>query len=195
VPQAFAKTELGQKPTGNSIPMTAYYFADGEKVTLIPSRRFVAIRGSEEAPFASIAAKLSVRRQLILPEYGLVVFELQENADDAMVQAIRAEASTLPGSVPGPEVYQLADAPGGEALIPTDEILIRFRPEVSEEEQDRLLARHGVAVRRKDYPEPGTHLAQAEAHSDPIAVAAALHESAAVEFAQPNFVHLTPRLS
>jgi thermitase len=192
-----------------------FYYASGEKIPLVRSRHFLAVEAEDPAsPEASSEASARIAsavtgfagpgRILDLPEYNLTVISLPENgglespaagADTPPIESIRAAVSAQPGVVEGPPVYETAEEPGQEGLVPIGEVLVRFKPDVDADARRRLLSKHGLTVKQADHPEPGTDLLQVTDDRDAVAVANALHESELVEFAEPNFLVLSPRLS
>ena len=177
-----------------------YYYADGKKVGLTTSNRFMAVKTPEEGDDRRGATALGIpvdgAQILELPEYDLAVIALPdaggssapaERRFDAVRSAVAAAEITS-----GPEVYETTE-PGPEALIAIAEVIARFKEDVSEDQKKRLLAKHRLSIKQADYPEPGADLLEVPDNRDPIAIANELHESDLVEFAEPNFVHLTPR--
>lgn len=188
-----------------------FYYANGQKVPLNVSTRFLAVRSSGEGAAARSAAAeianrlstLSAPAQVMeVPEYSLTVIALPVGAPgvaaaggSAGMEALRAMVATDPAVTVGPQVYEPAADAGDVALVPVGEILIRFKPDVGKDAQRRLLDKHDLEVKQHDYPEPGVDLlVAARGEMDIIAIANALQENPLVEFAQPNFVHLAPRL-
>ncbi|MGH3118392.1 MAG: S8 family serine peptidase, partial [Gaiellales bacterium] len=187
-----------------------FYYAEGRKVPLVQSRRFVAVQrpsaaaeGEPEEAAAAMASTLGFLadggRVLDLPEYNLAVIALPENnvgelrtTAASRADSVRAAVAGEAGLELGPEVYETTE-PGPEALIPIGEVIVRFKEGTAEEARQRLLRKHGLEVKQADYPEPGSELVAVPAGRDPVDVANELHESDAVEFAEPNFVVLTPR--
>jgi hypothetical protein len=135
-----------------------------------------------------------------LPEYQLTVIHVPDAgngraAATTPAEAVRAYVEASPELTAGPPVYEATDAAPKGGLIPIGEVVVKFKPTVSEEARRRLLSQNNLEVRRTDYPEPGAILAATKNGRDVVAIANALHESDQVEFAQPNFVHLMPRLA
>ena len=134
---------------------------------------------------------------LELPEYDLAVIALPDAGGSSApaerrFDAVRSAVAAASEIASGPEVYETTE-PGPEALIAIAEVIAKFKEDVSEDARKRLLAKHKLSVKQADYPEPGTDLLELPSDGDPVAVANELHESDLVEFAEPNFVHLTPR--
>lgn len=181
-----------------------YYYADGHRIPLVESERFVALRAPHGA--APLTAALSRDRSgdpatppdevIELPEQGLVVVRVTESparpgAAERMT-ALHALADAGGDAEPGPPVYETPDG-GDEALIPTGEVIVKFEPPVSEEQLGRVLADRRLTVRETDYPEPGAYLVTTE--DDAVDVANALNEQDGVAYAEPNFAHLVARLA
>lgn len=189
-----------------------YYYADGRKVPLNVSARFLAIRGTGEGASArnvaaGIAERLSTMsapaQVLEVPEYSLTVIALPPatagaataKAGEAGLETLRAMVAAEPGVSAGPQVYEPATEEAEVALVPVGEILVKFKPDAGKDAQRKLLDKYNLEVKQHDYPEPGVDLVVAEKGDlDIISVANALQENPLVEFAQPNFVHLAPRL-
>ena len=178
-----------------------YYYADGQKVGLTTSHRFVAVKQPEDDDDRRGASALSVAAEgaqiLELPEYDLAVIALPDAGGSSApaerrFDAVRSAVAAASEIASGPEVYETTE-PGPEALIAIAEVIARFKETVSEDARKRLLAKHKLSVKQADYPEPGTDLLELPSDGDPVAVANELHESDLVEFAEPNFVHLTPQ--
>lgn len=188
-----------------------FYYADGKKVPLVTSNRYVAVRsGSPDAVArlagASVAespSAMTVPPQVLdLKEHGLIVVQVANGAGPrgsrftapVAVDVVNSFISSQPDIKPGPNVYETT-SPEPEGLIPIGEVLVSFKPSVSDEAKRKLLEKNNLDLLKADYPEPGTDLAGTRNEQDTISIANRLHESDLVEFAQPNFVHLAPRLA
>lgn len=197
-------TPTTSDPTGRE---DSFYYADGKKVPLARSKRFVSVKTPEAGAAGPAAANVAAGLSTIsspahvfdLPEYNLAVIALPDDARgapaarssmDSTLSALEAQL----GAAVGPPVYETADSPMAEALVPVGEVLAKFKPGSSSETIQRALAANRLKVVRADYPEPGTYLLKTADERDAVAAANRMQESGIVEFAQPNFVHLTPRL-
>ena len=178
-----------------------YYYADGKKVGLTTSNRFMAVKTPEEGDDRRGATALGIPIEgaqiLELPEYDLAVIALPDTGGSSApaerrFDAVRSAVDAAAEITSGPEVYETTE-PGPEALIAIAEIVVKFKEDASEDQRKRLLAKHRLSIKQADYPEPGADLLEVPDDRDPIAIANELHESDLVEFAEPNFVHLTPR--
>ncbi len=178
-----------------------YYYADGKKVGLTTSRRFLAVKAPDEDDGRGGAMAFGVATEsaqvLELPEYDLAVIALSDVGgvsapEERRFDAVRSAVEAAPDVASGPEVYETTE-PGPEALIAIAEVVVKFKEDVPEDARTRLLAKHKASIKQEDYPEPGADLLELPADKDPVTVANDLHESDLVEFAEPNFVHLTPR--
>jgi subtilisin family serine protease len=185
-----------------------FYYANGEKIPLVPSRAFVAVKAAaphEEATAAAtrIATEAGedVRAPglvLDIPEHELVVIALPngERGDaPRRAETVASSARAAPELSAGPPVYETLEEPARQALIPVGEIIVKFRPEIGDDAVGRVLDRNKLEVKQSDYPEPGSYLVGMTSEGDVIAVANKLHESDEVEYAEPNFVVVTPRLA
>ena len=111
------------------------------------------------------------------------------------IEAVRSFVNSQPDLELDQAVYEVAHSASSEGLIPVGEILVKFKPNVTEDAWRNLLHQYNLEVRRANYPEPGTYLVVTKNSQDVINIANSLHESDLVEYAQPNFVHLAPRLA
>src|SRR5687768_5868253 len=179
---------------------TTFYWADDEKIPLTPSTQYLAVRGAAAAE--TVARSLSTfaapTTTLDFPEYNLSVVAVSPGATGAAragalenARAMIAGATDVEGT---PTVYEPAEVAHAEALVPVGEVIARFAPTASDDQIESLLNQHRLTVIKRDYPEPRAMLLRAESDEGAISAANALHEAAGVEYAQPNFVRLQPRL-
>ena len=161
-----------------------YYYADGRKIPLEVSDRFMAVRADEGARgrLGAMAARASSTMAPVqvhdVPEYGLSVLILPNGGTPAAARGAAREAlSAMVGAEPslseGPEVLEPEGA-GGMAVIPVGEVIVKFKPGASAEARRKLLDKHKLEMKRQDYPEPGADLMITE--GDAIAAANALQE-------------------
>jgi hypothetical protein len=73
-----------------------------------------------------------------LPEYNLAIVKVADISGAQMAMPIPAETvrsfvNSQPELTLGPSVYEVAGTPTQEALIPIGEILVKFKPGVTEE--------------------------------------------------------------
>jgi subtilisin family serine protease len=180
-----------------------YYYADGRKIPLEVSDRFMAVKTGESAGEAvsTLAARASSTMAPIqvheVPEYGLSVFILPNGGTPPSTRgaaraALDAGIVSEPALSEGPQVFEPQGATG-PALIPVGEVIVKFKPTASAEARGKLLDKNKLELKQADYPEAGADLMTTK--GDAIAAANALQEADIVEFAQPNFVQLTPRLN
>lgn len=178
----------------------SYYYADGERVPLVMSTELSAARATEhEAESLRVLATttssdphqpVTVMR---IPDQDLVLFKAEDVAADA-VRSMAAGDDTEPGQ---PVVYELAEGEQPQAasvLIDHGELIVKLRPGATD--TDQLLKKYRLALLQEDYPEPGARLVRTERTTDSaLAVANEMHELEEVEYAVPNFVRVSPRLS
>ncbi|MCW4464576.1 S8 family serine peptidase [Glutamicibacter sp. MNS18] len=178
---------------------TAYYYADGQRIPLQASSHFMAVRATGEQAAAMVAQSTAGVADLRDPvetmhleDQGIVLFKVP---DGAAPLALPAKVQAAEGN--GPAVYEVAEAheqPGTSALIDHGELIVKF--ESGSDAAVKLLAKYHLHTLQEDYPEPGAQLVRTEREQDSaVAVANAMHELEAVEYAVPNFVRVTPRLA
>lgn len=192
-----------QQPTssGPVASSDTFYYANGERIALSPSSRYVAVRGAGAGGAAALADRASMRglsvTTLDIPEYDLSIVSLPPDAQRARAGGMRdaLSAALADAATAGPMVYEPTSALGdAEALIAVGEVIVRFREGTDEGAVSDVLRAYDLEVIRRDYPEPGALLVRARSDAEAIPAANALQERADVEYAQPNFVHLAPRL-
>jgi thermitase len=184
-------------PSGNGVK---FYYADGQKIPLTESQRFVAVKAADESTAAFAAATAVAERladastrveALRIPDYNIALLKLpvgERATSPTAVMAIRSAIDADTSVASGPPVYE---APGGpEALIPVGEVLVKFRDAASLE---KLATTFKLTVKRADYPAPGVYLMTVPAAVDPVETANKLEENPQVEYAEPNFVHVSQR--
>jgi len=182
-----------------------YYYASGKKIPLSVSTRFVAVKASEnskDAPSAAAAVADRIRdaaapvQVLRVPGHNIALLTLAAGSSpssngtkglDALRRIVASEASIATG----PTVYESPSAP--VALVPVGEIIVKFRPNVSKDDRQNLLSKYGVDVRQENFPEPGALLVASRRDTDVVEAANRLEEEDQVEFAEPNFVHVSTR--
>ncbi|WAL60486.1 S8 family peptidase [Thermocoleostomius sinensis] len=182
-----------------------YYYADGKKVFLTPSQHYVAIQTSdreehEGAAIRQLAEQLSPVAMpgevLELPQYHLTIVKVADNhsRSAAASETVRSFVDSQPDLSIGPSVYEPANSTADEALIPVGEVLVKFKANVSDTEKQQVLAQYNLIVQASDYPEPGVDLVSVDRADATLSIANQLHEQDLVEYAQPNFARLMPRL-
>jgi thermitase len=184
-------------PSGNGVK---FYYADGQKIPLTESQRFVAVKAADERTEAFAAAAAVAERltdastpveALRIPDYNIALLKLPVGpraASPSTAMALRSTIDADTSVTAGPPVYE---APGGpEALVPVGEILVKFRDAAA---QEKLVSSFKLTVKRADYPAPGVYLMTVPAGVDSVDTANKLEESPQVEYAEPNFVHVSQR--
>lgn len=184
-----------------------FYYANGQKIFLESSRHFMAVQSdvdsTEHFDTQGLSARLGDSMAVLdiveLPQYHMAVIQVTDTigaaeADlpTAAVQSACSEAS-LPFS-PGPTVFEAAESGVVEGLVPVGEVLVKFQAGLTEAEKDQICGDYHLTVQERDYPEPDAYLAQIAPGEDTLSVSNRLHEDDRVDYAQPNFVRLAPRL-
>ncbi|WP_269938888.1 S8 family serine peptidase [Arthrobacter sp. HY1533] len=187
---------------------TAYYYADGERVPLAPSSHFVAVRATPQDADSMVqgAAALSADPQqpveiFRVTDQDLVVFKVAgAGVPGAAPGIMAAQAALADDAAPGPDVYEPGDgaeaANGGTptALIDNGELIVKFGGDAAT--MARVLKKYRLETIQADYPEPGAVLVMTAGRADSaVALANELHELDGIDYAVPNFVRLSPRLT
>ena len=182
-----------------TLPTQLFYYADGEKIPLVPSPHFVALRADDASEVASAmsAGTTDIHQPLQvldLSEFNLVVLQVPGNGSTPSAAAM---AAGMEGVEAGPPVYETPEQFGAvapEGLIDIGQLIVKFEDGVSASAHEKALKKYRLEIVNEDYPEPGAILAAVKGEGSAVEVANQLHEEEGVEFAVPNFVHLTPRL-
>lgn len=174
-----------------------YYYADGQKVYLVPSATFVAV--PTQADVSELSSRLAGVRSALsgsqpeahivdIPEYQIALVQTSVR-DRARVMSALQGADDAPSDTN--QVFEPADAGATETLVEVGEVIAKLKDGVGDEERRQLFARHGLTVRTADYPEPGSYLLSSSI-DDSLEASNSLHDEPQVVFAQPNFVRLMP---
>jgi subtilisin family serine protease len=169
-----------------------YYYVGDKKVKLNKLLDSFAVKYKEDVPPHAIERKLldmpdladaeerkdmPVNRLLIvtLPQsrrLADVKESLQNIEDDERVEFV----------IP---VYR--EPQSGLRIVVTDEIIVRFKSDVSNEAIDRLNKETGVEIIKKDRYVPNQYTLKVKDPNKAFAIANKYHESNLTEFAEPNF--------
>src|SRR5262249_40300775 len=115
-------------------------------------------------------------------------------AGGARFSALRSAIDSDPSLSDGPPVYETPTGGGQVALIPVNELIVKFKESTPQATRQRIHDDNRMAVQHENYPEPGAYLVTLPKDVDVIELANQLEESGQVEFAEPNFVHLSSRV-
>jgi subtilisin family serine protease len=175
-----------------------YYYASGKKIPLVVSTRFMAVKSASgvdgaAAAMRNVTERLSTPVEVMqLPEHNIAVIALPQGVPGAAsASSVRSMLEADPAVSSGPTVYEAAGSP--VALVPIDQIVVKFRTATGKEERQRLLNKYKLEVKRTDYPEPGAMLVATRPETDVVETANTLEEEDFVEFAEPNFVNVSLR--
>ncbi len=172
-----------------------YYWANGEKVELAPSTRFVAVRPTEaDADRAELSGQLAslapTGKVLTIPDEDLLIIVApQTNGAEPTATAngmFRAAAATKSVKA-GPTVFEAADTPN-VGLVARGTVIAKLVPDA---DPAAVFASHDATIERRDYPEPGAFLVSVADDDAAIDVANALAEDERVEYAEPDFLQIT----
>lgn len=175
----FGSTIMGWTPAHAA---DNFYYSDGQKIPLKLSPYKVAVR-FRAAPTA-VASEL---QDLIQVPKGpkvdknLILVPLTGKTND--VSGVLARLKADPAVEAALPVF---DAPGADMVI-TDEFIAKFKPDVSQEEVNRINASYGVEIIKKVTWQAQTYILRAPQNST-LETANRYHEMAEVAYAHPNFV-------
>jgi subtilisin family serine protease len=175
-------------------PSGEYYYNAGRRISVVRSATRLAMLAGDASRVAPLAGVAKVRD---LKVGGLAELTLSTAAAKAppadLATAVEAAGGTLL-----PVFYEPGTERDASTLFITDELLVRFRADLSAAAVDAMAARYGAeVVEPLGYAPNGFKLRVAASGLDrnAVTVANALFESGACVWAHPNFLaSRTPRL-
>jgi thermitase len=181
-----------------------FYFVDDEKVSLAPSTAFIAVQFSPEADESARMAVVekiegveSLEAGEVLEPFGITLIPVAKGATEESVastaDAMMAESS-VEGTIP---VFQMPDGATDEVLILIPQFRVQFKPDVSEEDVNKLNKKYGVEVAAKDDLGPNSYLLRLtpRAKQDALDLANLYHEHELTEYAEPDWVYQVRKLA
>jgi hypothetical protein len=187
---------LKKEPLGGK-----FYFAGNEKIQLHEATDIKAVRleGTPERPTRLAPMAANVMR----PDggedigfYGITIFRTPTTTTPTGAAAVTARAPL--GNIEQTfQVFRTADTGPESALILTPQLIVQFNPNISETECHKLLNEFKLEVVSKDHLTKNNFLCKPRNGSPEDALNAAneLHLKDQVEYAQPDFVRLMPKIA
>ena len=171
-----------------------YYYADGARIPLTLSLKWMAVKFASSDPAKQSAAlqssgigSLEGARQIPVPE--LTIVPLREGLTTAAlmqeINTLRADRSSFLQANP---VFQAEDV----EMIITDEFIATFSPEKEKEEIDNFNSSHGVEIVELMLGQANTFVLRVteKADLDSLSMANLYQESGMATSAAPNFVRV-----
>lgn len=190
VPRA-AQAEVALSHSGED---SFYYYADGSRIPLTLSLKWIAVKFASSDPAKQSAAlqgsgvgSLEQARQIPAPELTLV--PLAEGLTTEMlmqeINTLRADRSSFLQVNP---VFQVEDV----EMIITDEFIATFSAEKEKEEIGKLNSSHGVEIVEPLLGQANTFVLRVtqKADLDSLSMANLYQESGIATSAAPNFVRI-----
>lgn len=178
-----------------------FYYAGNEKVALLDASDIKAVRieGSPERP----ARHAAIAAQPLRPDggedigfAGITIYR--------STPSVRTPTGTAPAAARAPlgnveqtfPVFRTTEADQEAALILTPQLIVQFKPNLSEAECSKLLNDYKLDVVSRDESLKNYYLCKARSNDpdDALAIANELHVKDQVEYAQPDFVRLMPKI-
>lgn len=173
-----------------------YYIADGMRVPLTRSARYVAVElkpGTRSAFGAAASGNpdLAVESAPLLNRFGVVLLRPRKPADrGALDRGARAlsQQAAVEESVP---VYKVGEA--DQVLV--NEFLVQFRASVTAEQTKDFLARHGakVVAGHRTVTNRFTITFPDRSSLQALGLVNGFHDDSLIQFAEPNFVRIVPQ--
>lgn len=176
-----------------------YYFVGDEKIPLLQARDLKAVRleGSPERPARHAAVAAKPMRADGGEEIGFAGITVYRTSTTTRTPSGAAAARAPEGQAAQTfPVFRTADTDPESALILTQELIVQFKPNVSETECNKLINEIKLDVVRRDEAVKNLYICKVRSNDPEDALAAAneLHQKAQVEYAQPDFVRLMPKI-
>lgn len=172
-------------------------FAQGEKLQLdlgdrhvegVRSRTLFAVESRDDETYARLPRRLEIFEARVadaLPERRIHVFSVLPDRLDVLVSWLAKEDDVV---FARPIVHHGDPALPGSRWIPTQNLVVRFHPELSKRAMQRVVGAHGAEiVRRLDFL-PGTVVVRARRGVDPMTVLARLERRGDVLLAHPDWL-------
>jgi hypothetical protein len=178
-----------------------FYYAGDEKIMLMeaPDIKAVRLKGAPEQPArVSAVAARSMREDggEEIGFFGITVYRTPSatTPTGAATAAARAPLGEVEETFP---VFRTADMGPESALILTPQIIVQFKPGVSEAECKKLLNDFKLEIVSQHELAQNNFLCQLRSDSpdEALNVANELHQKEQVEYAQPDFVRLMPKIT
>jgi hypothetical protein len=178
-----------------------FYYVGSEKIPLLEATDIKAVRleGAPERPARISAAAAGVMR----PDggedigfHGITIFRTPTTTTPTGAAAAAARVPTGDVEQTFP-VFRTTDAGPETALILTPQLVVQFKPTVSETECNKTLNEFKLEVVSKDELTKNNYICKVRGGSPDEALNTAneLHLKDQVEYAQPDFVRLIPKIA
>ena len=170
-----------------------YYYASGKKIKLNRIPDSFAVKHKEVTTSRTMAAKMAAKDDFAdaeerkeLPRQRMVIVTLPPARRLADVQGSLDDLEADSDVEFVSPVYR--EAHSGLRLVATDEITVRFKSGISQQDIDKLNEENGVEVIEQNRFISNQYLLRVKNPKDTIATANRYQESDLTEFAEPNFV-------
>ena len=176
-----------------------FYFAGNEKIQLVEATDIKAVRleGTPERTtrFAATANTMRPDGGEDIGFHGITIFRTPTITTPTGAAAVTARApmGNVEQTFP---TFRTPDSSPESALILTPQIIVQFKTNVSETECNKLLNEFKLDVVSKDHLTKNSFLCKTRSGSPEEALNTAneLHLKDQVEYAQPDFVRLMPKI-
>lgn len=177
-----------------------FYFAGNEKIQLHEATDIKAVRleGTPERPARLAAMAANIMRPDGGEEigfHGITIFRTPTTTTPTGAAAVTARTpiGNIEQTFP---VFRTTESGPESALILTPQLIVQFKPNVSETECNKLLNEFKLDVVSKDHLTKNNFLCKTRNNSPEEALNTAneLHLKDQIEYAQPDFVRLMPKL-
>ena len=172
---------------------TLYYFAEGNRIPLTPSLRWISVKFSESLSdqtaalenFAPMVGSLDQARPILFGDITLLPLNANMNVQSVLagVNAMRADTTKFSQVYP---VFQTADA----EMALTDEFIVTFPPGFRMDDIHNVNAFHGVELVEPVLGQENTFVLRVASGVDVLAMANLYQESGVALHSAPNFVRI-----
>ena len=181
-----------------------FYYVGDEKVPLTLSTNFIAVQSSSETERAVVMTAVEKTAGVgtpddceILEYFNLIVAPTTQKATGEAVAQSTEALSAEPGVQTIAPAFQMPDGAEDELMILIPQFRVQFKPEVSDEEIEKLNKKYAVQVLAKDDLGDNSYLLGVPSNNQYSALELAnlYHELDMTEYAEPDWVYKMNRLA
>lgn len=171
-----------------SFSQEKFFYAGDEKIKITPSSDKVVViyKVDYKEPIMKSWLKSSgvrERFEITVQTYDVKtsVLTLKKEKIESLIKSLKENENLY-------IVYPVYLTPEGGELVVTDEIIVQFKPDVSDDKITPLLDQFKLQTLRTKKGVPNYYVLRVPENGDPIEIANRLQESGLAKWSQPNFI-------
>lgn len=174
-----------------------FYYADDQKIELVPSTAYIALDIDAKADRETLMSAVDAAEGLMQPDdvdviepYGILLAPTNRSMDESTVSASVASMESTPGVRSTYPVFQVPGGEDDEVMILIPQFRVQFKMDADADAIEKLNKKMKVDVLETDDVLPNNYLLRLPDGSkkDTLEVVNQYHESDLVDFAEPDFV-------